>query len=353
MKKKMKLKNSNIFIFFSFFLFSTCWCLLEVEMQRDSTHYFAYVDSEKGKDNPNNFFSTSLEFAPTWKTLQFAMDTLTSSNTKNNSTFTIYLMSGIYSATSTITNTNLNLHSNSSRNESFEISSIDVYLKMSPSKMFFLNSLYSSFTLKGISFQEYQIDDSIIKISSSNNLKIEKCLVKKNVLNAPFLSTTKSNNITFSQVIFKDNQNKNEKTKGGIVLLDFTNNLVVFDSCIFSSNNADNINGGVFINQLNSNTTFINSSFLNNNSSMGSAVYLKQKNIDTSFYNCSFIANSAYDGGSVLIYNNNEKTLFSGCSFINNKASNDGGVMWVEKENSIRIENSVFKSNIAFNNGTF
>ena len=306
------------------------------------TCHYAFVDWQNGKDGSGTF-STNISDAPTWRTLQFALDSVSNYSASGLSTaFTMFIMPGTYNASATVNNRNLSVIANSSRYSAPIIPDVSVVPKSESQT--FLECLNGSISLVGLSFSNFGA--TCLNLCGTESVKIEHCLFEKNVafeigtsLFANNVQTLKIHNCSFY----------NNRAKQGDVNILQCNFVNITSCCFFNispSSSLPNTFGVAIVVNMAENVLIHSNTFLENKAVQGGAIL--SSNSQLSLHKNSFISNSASEAGACWVTRSSAK--ITDCHFTNNSASIGFGALLFDRS-LVLIENCTINDNRANING--
>ena len=351
------------------------------------TTYYAFVDCGKGNDSGT--FSTNLTEAPTWKTLQYALN-CTSNFAINDSfvSFTVYIMPGTYNGSAQTLNRSFSLIANSCRTECF--STPDVIISPPNQTTSFITSSGDSLFLEGLHicnfssclnlqkvgvvsinncnfFNNINIDQPSTQLTYFHTLDFSNSIyssntwiyirtyehAKSNIFNSSFIKNFNSGtnqqgggalNVVGSLLTINCSHfaGNNAYTQGGAINYQGSS-LTVHDS-IFENNCARNMVGGaisVFASQLD----FKNDSFFQNSAPFGIGTLAVCGNPVGTIDNCNFTLNQAQQGGAIGVNTDSGQISISQCSFCGNNGE-CGSALYIEN-GSVEVSHCNFTSNNA------
>jgi predicted outer membrane repeat protein len=348
----------------------------EDHSNQNATTYYAFVDCKQGNDS--GIFSTNLTEAPTWKTLQYALNSIINFSTSDPSvSFIVYIMPGTYNASAQIKNRNFSLIANSSTEKEPPLTP-NVRIVPKDQNNFFIKSTESSVYLKGLLITNFTA--TCLCLSNVNVTLMRSHFVSNTILteNGILISATERfmiiSNCTFQNNSFNNNivQAGAVYSRGGSISITdshFISNIIGDKSTpgiggavrVENSTNAI-ISGNTFKNNFaqcggalqiggNSNSTIEHNFFIGNsanwNEGVGGAININGDGA-LDFCNNTFRNNKASQGSSVNIGQNGNKRVFSSSYFYSNCASGFGALFLSSPSSVIGC---IFEDNSAIGGG--
>ncbi|WP_405267932.1 right-handed parallel beta-helix repeat-containing protein, partial [Methanobrevibacter sp.] len=152
------------------------------------------------------------------------------------------------------------------------------------------------------------------------NCEFENC---ENQYGGAVRATTSASNLKIENCNFSDNRGR-WGGFGGAVYLSGPDATV--ENCIFNNNNAEQYGGAIYSDEEASNTKVIDCTFIDNHGAIGGAIYAGRPGLTVD--GCEFEDNTAStSGGAISIYH--DDATISNSNFTNNNASIDGGAIYV------------------------
>jgi len=187
-------------------------------------------------------------------------------------------------------------------------------------------------------------------IRSNSNLYISDCVFKNNFGGsggAVFI--TDSTGSTVINTLFIDNRSdlddEDTYTEGGGLDIHGSNSLVI--NCTFINNSAGSSGGALSI-VLGTGNQIINCTFTNNSALLGGAIRFSSVTVVLEW--CNFTDNSADEVGGGIFIQNSIANVISGI-FINNRAPLGGAIYATSNADMVKISASTFNGNQANNGG--